>query len=145
MTSNTDSSLDADTNSGTATVRTRPCVLVVEDNPDMREFLRRVLDKRGYDFLGAEDGIEGMDLALRERPDLILMDLSLPALDGYEATRLLKAHPDFASVPILAVTAHAREVDHAHALEVGCDGYLSKPYSIRQLFDLIAQHLPLDK
>ncbi len=70
------------------------------------------------------------------------MDLALPVLDGYEATRLLKANPDFAATPIVAVTAHARVVDQEHALEAGCDAYISKPYSIRQLFELIEQFLP---
>ncbi len=120
----------------------RPRILVIEDNADMRDFLRRILARRGYDYLGAEDGEEGMALAQRERPDLILMDLSLPVLDGYEATRLLKANPQLAGIPILAVTAHARGIDQARALEVGCDGYISKPYSIGDLLDLVTRFLP---
>jgi CheY-like chemotaxis protein len=120
----------------------RPRILVVEDNADMRDFLQRILERRGYGFLGAADGVEGMELALTEHPELILMDLSLPTLDGYEATRLLKANPDFAAMPILAVTAHARSVDKEKALEAGCDAYISKPYSIHQLFELIERFLP---
>ncbi|MFZ2362240.1 MAG: response regulator [Anaerolineae bacterium] len=117
-------------------------ILVIEDNADMREFLQRILKRRGYGYLGAVDGAEGVALALAERPDLILMDLALPVLDGYEATRLLKANPACAATPIVAVTAHARAVDQERALESGCDAYISKPYSIRQLFELIEQFLP---
>jgi DNA-binding response OmpR family regulator len=121
----------------------RPRVLVIEDNADMRDFLKRILERRGYDFFGAGDGAQGIDLALSERPDLILMDLSLPTLDGYEATRVLRAQAVFSTVPILAVTAHARSVDQARALEVGCDGYISKPYGIHELFALLNKHLPV--
>lgn len=120
----------------------RQRILVIEDNADMREFLQRILARRGYDYLGAEDGVEGVEIARRERPDLILMDLSLPVLDGFEATRLLKADPATVHTPILAVTAHARDIDKTRALEAGCDGYISKPYSIRDLFDLMARFLP---
>lgn len=120
----------------------RPLILVIEDNADMRDFLQRILARRGYDYLGAEDGEEGIALARRDRPDLILMDLSLPVLDGYEATRLLKADPQLAATPILAVTAHARDIDQVRALEVGCDGYISKPYSIRDLLDMVTRFLP---
>jgi two-component system, cell cycle response regulator DivK len=123
----------------------RPRILVVEDNADMREFLQRILERRGYGYLEATDGVEGMELVRRERPDLILMDLALPTLDGYEATRLLRANPDYATIPIVAVTAHARTVDQEHALEAGCDAYLSKPYSIHQLFELIERFLPAAK
>lgn len=123
----------------------RPRILVVEDNADMREFLQRILERRGYGYLEATDGVEGMELVWRERPDLILMDLALPTLDGYEATRLLRSNPDSATIPIVAVTAHARTVDQEHALEAGCDAYLSKPYSIHQLFELIERFLPLAK
>ena len=119
----------------------RPRILVIEDNADMRDFLQRILERRGYTYLGAADGVEGMALAQSEHPDLVLMDLSLPALDGYEATRLLKANPEHAAMPILAVTAHARSVDQEHALAAGCDAYISKPYSINQLFDLIERFL----
>ena len=119
-----------------------PLILVVEDNADMREFLQRILKRRGYHYAGAVDGAEGVAVASAERPDLILMDLALPVLDGYEATRILKANPDFAATPIIAVTAHARVVDQERALEAGCDAYISKPYSIRQLFELIEQFLP---
>ncbi|MEI2688892.1 MAG: response regulator [Anaerolineae bacterium] len=118
------------------------CILVVEDNADMREFLQRILKRRGYSYLEAVDGAEGVALALAERPDLILMDLALPVLDGYEATRLLKTNPDLAATPIVAVTAHARAIDREHAMEAGCDAYISKPYSIHELYALIDRFLP---
>lgn len=121
--------------------RTR-CVLVVEDNPDMGEFMKKVLERFGYTYLGARNGIEGVAIAKREHPDLILMDLSMPTMDGYEATRLLKAHPQVASIPVLAVTGMARSIDHKRAIEAGCDGYISKPYSLHDLFALIEEFLP---
>lgn len=121
--------------------QTGPCILAIEDNDDMREFLQRILERRGYRFLGASDGVDGMELAMQHRPDLILMDLALPTLDGYEATRLLKSKPDYAGIPIVAVTAHARAVDHEQALAAGCDAYISKPYSIHELYTLIDRFL----
>ena len=140
---NANSNSDPPALADTTVAHNRPRILVVEDNADMRDFLQRILERRGYGFLGAADGVEGMELALSERPELVLMDLSLPTLDGYEATRLLKANPDCAAMPILAVTAHARSVDKEKALEAGCDAYISKPYSIHQLFELIERFLPL--
>lgn len=142
MSMNIDSRQQPDPITGHEPAPSRQVILVIEDNPDMREFLQRILARRGYGYLGAEDGQEGIEMARRERPDLILMDLSLPVLDGYAATRLLRADPDLAHTPILAVTAHAREIDQTRALEVGCNGYLSKPYSINDLFSLIARFLP---
>lgn len=126
-----------------AAIPARPRILVIEDNSDMREFLKRVLERHGYGFLEAGDGVEGWEIAQSERPELILMDLSLPQVDGYEVTRKLKSSAVLAAIPILAVTAHARSADEKRALEVGCDAYLSKPYSIRELLDLIQLFLPL--
>lgn len=120
----------------------KPRVLVIEDNDDMREFLRRILERQGYGFLEAGDGIDGVEIAQRERPQLILMDLSLPHIDGYEVTRSLKSNPDLAGIPVLAVTAHARSADEKRAIEVGCDAYLVKPYSIRELIELVQRFLP---
>ncbi len=122
--------------------QTSPCILAIEDNEEMREFLQRILERRGYRFLGASDGVDGIELAMQRRPDLILMDLALPTLDGYEATRLLRSKPEFAATPIIAVTAHARAIDQAHALEAGCNAYISKPYSIHDLFALLDQFTP---
>lgn len=125
----------------TAVVKQRR-VLIVEDNGDMRDFLRRVLARHGYAHLEAADGVEGMEIAQRDHPDLILMDMSLPELDGFEATRRLKADPYTQTVPIIAVTAHARPADERRALEAGCDGYLSKPYSLREFLDIVQSFLP---
>jgi two-component system cell cycle response regulator DivK len=118
-------------------------ILIVEDNSDMRDFLRRVLARHGYAHLEAADGVEGMEIARRDHPDLILMDMSLPELDGFEATRRLKADETTQHVPIIAVTAHARPVDERRALEAGCDAYLSKPYSLREFLDVVQEFLPI--
>lgn len=117
-------------------------ILIVEDNGDMRDFLRRVLARHGYGHLEAADGIEGMEIAQRDHPDLILMDMSLPELDGFEATRRLKANKETQHIPIIAVTAHARPSDERRALEAGCDAYLSKPYSLREFLDIVQKFLP---
>ena len=117
-------------------------ILIVEDNGDMRDFLRRVLERHGYAHLEAADGLEGMEIAQRDHPDLILMDMSLPELDGFEATRRLKADPNVQHIPIVAVTAHARPADEKRALEAGCDAYLSKPYSLREFLDAVQRFLP---
>lgn len=119
----------------------KPRILVIEDNGDMREFLRRVLERHNYGFLEARDGAEGVQVALRERPALILLDLSLPQVDGYEVLRQLKASAELGDISILAVTAHARATDEQRALEAGFDAYLTKPYSIRELLDMVQRFL----
>jgi two-component system cell cycle response regulator DivK len=110
---------------------------VIEDNSDMRMFLRRVLVKQGYFFLEAANARQGIAVARQERPDLILMDLSLPEMDGLEATRLLKADEQLRQIPILAVTAHAHPADEARAIQAGCDGYLSKPYRLQDFLAVV--------
>jgi len=119
-----------------------PAILVVEDSPDMRDFLQRVLLQWGYRFIPAMDGAEGIALARTEKPDLILMDLSLPCLDGLEATRQIKADPNLQHIPIIAVTAHARTADEVQAKKAGCDAYISKPYGLRKFADLIRSYAP---
>ena len=119
----------------------RPSVLVVEDNSDMREFLARVLSMQGYEFLEAADGEEGLKVARTRQPNLILMDISLPVLDGFEATRRIKQDPDLQHIPVIAVTAHARPADEQRALDAGCDGYLSKPYSLRDFLTVVEKNI----
>jgi CheY-like chemotaxis protein len=110
-----------------------PKVLVVEDNEESREGLARHLRRRGYETLIAVDGRQGVDLARAEVPDLILMDMSLPVLDGWEATRQLKAAPQTQGIPVIALTAHAMAGDREKALEAGCDNYDTKPVEFVRL------------
>jgi CheY-like chemotaxis protein len=102
-------------------------ILVVEDSPDIRALVRLLLESAGHDVITANDGREGVESARRERPDLVLMDLSLPILSGWEATRQIKSEPATAGITILAVTAHAMQGDRERALAAGCDGFLPKP------------------
>ena len=102
-------------------------ILLVEDNEMNRDMLSRRLVRNGYEVVIAIDGQQGVDMALSERPDLILMDISIPVIDGWEATQVLKHDPDTRGIPIIALTAHALASDREKAMEVGCDGYLAKP------------------
>ena len=102
-------------------------ILLVEDNEMNRDMLSRRLQRKGYEILIAIDGANGIDVATANRPDLILMDMSLPVMDGWEATRRLKADKALQHIPIIALTAHALASDREKAMEVGCDGYLAKP------------------
>ena len=108
-------------------------ILIIEDTADNRQIMRDLLTHAGYDLLEAVDGAEGVEQAKRHRPDLILMDIQLPVLDGYEATRRIKADPDLASIPIIAVTSYALSGDDTKTRAAGCDGYIAKPFSPRQL------------
>jgi two-component system cell cycle response regulator DivK len=110
-----------------------PKLLLVEDNEENRDGLSRHLRRRGYEVLVAVDGRQGVDMATAERPDLILMDMSLPVLDGWEATRLLKASDATKSIPVIALTAHAMAGDREKALEAGCDEYDTKPVEFARL------------
>lgn len=112
-------------------------VLLVEDNEDNRRVYRTILEHYGYEVIEAVDGEEGVRLARRERPDLILMDVSIPLLDGWQATRILKAEPATSHIPIIALTAHAMQSDRQMATDVGCDGYLAKPVSPREVADMV--------
>lgn len=115
-------------------------VLVVEDNLMNLELLVQILEDH-YDVLTARDGQQGIDLALERRPDLVVMDLSLPVLDGWQATRRLKSDPASASIPIVALTAHAMPGDEERAREAGCDDVLTKPVDEDQLLSILEQHL----
>jgi len=117
-------------------------VLVVEDQEDNRRILRDLLTSAGYDVLYAEDGEEALIVASRERPDLILMDIQLPLLDGYDTTRRLKMEPTLQHIPVIAVTSYALSGDEVKAKEAGCDAYVTKPFSPRQLLQVVRKYLP---
>ena len=108
-------------------------ILIVEDTPDNRQIMRDLLTSAGYELIEAPDGAAGVVAAFEHRPDLILMDIQLPVIDGYEATRRIKANPEIAGIPVIAVTSYALSGDEAKALAAGCDGYVAKPFSPRQL------------
>ena len=110
-----------------------PKILVVEDNELNRDMLSRRLERRGYEVIMAVDGQEGVALAHSEAPDLILMDMSLPVMDGWEATRQLKTASNTMSIPVIALTAHAMSGDREKAMEVGCDDYDAKPIELPRL------------
>lgn len=112
-------------------------ILLVEDNEMNRDMLSRRLLRKGYAVVVAIDGREGIAMARSEAPDLILMDMSLPLLDGWEATRQLKAAPETRSIPIIALTAHAMAGDREKAIEAGCDDYDTKPIEFARLVDKI--------
>lgn len=112
-------------------------ILVVEDNDMNRDMLSRRLSRKGYSVLVAQDGEEGMNVAQAELPDLIIMDLSLPRVDGWEATRRLKAETKTSAIPIIALTAHAMSTDKDKALEAGCDDFDTKPIDFARLVEKI--------
>lgn len=111
----------------------RATVLIVEDNEDNRIIYRTFLEHHGYVVLEASDGEAGVQSVREHRPDIVLMDISMPVLDGYEATRILKADPATASIPVVALTAHAMAEDRRLAAEAGCDSYLAKPAEPRRV------------
>jgi two-component system cell cycle response regulator DivK len=117
-------------------------ILIVEDQEDNRIILRDLLGAAGYELIEAVDGAEGVRLALEEKPDLILMDIQLPRLDGYETTRRIKSEPSLAAIPIIAVTSYALSGDEAKARAAGCDDYVTKPFSPRELLGKVREYLP---
>ncbi|MBI3031293.1 MAG: response regulator [Candidatus Rokubacteria bacterium] len=117
-------------------------VLVVEDHEENRRIMRDLLTSAGYEMIEAVTGEDGVTLAERERPDLILMDIQLPGLDGYEATRRIKANPALRAIPIIAVTSYALSGDDVKAREAGCNDYVTKPFSPRALLAKIRQYVP---
>lgn len=116
-----------------------PRILYVEDNEDNVYMLRRRLAKHGYDMIVAEDGAKGVEAAQREKPDLILMDLSLPVLSGWDAARQLKAAPETGAIPIIALSAHALQGEREKALEAGCDEFETKPVDLARLLEKMAR------
>lgn len=116
---------------------TMPKILMIEDNEQNRDALSRRLQRHGYDVITASDGRQGITMAQAELPDLILMDLNLPDVDGWEATRILKEAPETQAIPIMAMTAHAIAGDEERALQAGCDDYHAKPVEFQRLLTQI--------
>ncbi len=121
-----------------------PTVLVVEDFEDNRFMMRRLLEMSGYRVVEAVNGEQAVELAQQERPHLILMDLSLPVLDGLAATRRIRQHEELRRVPIIAVSAHDTSDFHADALAAGCNDYVTKPIDFEQLESLLTRLIPED-
>ena len=117
-------------------------ILVVEDQEDNKQILRDLLGSVGIEIVEADNGRDALALAARHKPDLILMDIQLPIMDGYEATRRIKADPALKSIPIIVVTSYALSGDETKARAAGCDAYVTKPYSPRQLLAAIRKLLP---
>ncbi len=116
-------------------------ILYIEDNFDNRILIKRVLEAEGYTVIEAENGQVGLDLAKSSTPDLILMDINLPDIDGYECTLRLRKIQDAAKIPIVALTANVLEGDRQKAIDAGCDGYIAKPIDVDELPNQIATHL----
>ncbi len=117
-------------------------ILVVEDQEDNRRILRDLLTANDYEVIEAVDGLEGIQKAETLLPDLILMDIQLPGVDGYEATRRIKTNPDLQHIPIIVVTSFALSGDNVKAFAAGCDAYVTKPYSPRELLVKIREYVP---
>ena len=117
-------------------------ILVIEDTEDNRTIIRDLRTSAGYEMIEALDGAAGLAMAIEHKPDLILMDIQLPVLDGYEATRRIKADPALAHIPVIAVTSYALAGDEAKTKAAGCNGYVAKPFSPRQLLAKVREFLP---
>jgi len=116
-------------------------ILVIEDTENNRRILNDLLTNAGFEVLEAVDGEKGVAMAAETRPDLILMDIQLPIVDGYEVTRRIKANPDLRHIPIIAVTSYALSGDDAKAMAAGCDGYFAKPFSPRVILAKVREFL----
>lgn len=117
-------------------------ILVIEDHEDNRRIMRDLFTSAGYEVIEAFTGEEGLTSAETHRPDLIVMDIQLPGIDGYETTRRIKANPNLSGVTIIAVTSYALSGDDVKAFEAGCDDYVAKPFSPRKLLAKIREHVP---
>ncbi len=117
-------------------------ILVIEDTEDNRRILNDLLTNAGFELFEASDGESGVAMAEQHKPDLILMDIQLPVFDGYEATRRIKANPALKHIPIIAVTSYALSGDKQLAVDAGCDGYVAKPFSPRQILAKVREFLP---
>jgi CheY-like chemotaxis protein len=122
--------------------RRQPTILIVENETSNRILIERVLSTRGYHCLSASNGLEALNLLDTEQVDLILTDLSMPVLDGYRATQLIRERPNMAHVPIVAVTAYALNDENEAAMQIGCTEYLTKPFKPRQLLEVVDRLLP---
>jgi len=116
-------------------------ILLVEDNEMNRDMLSRRLERKGFEVVMAVDGLAGVEMASSSNPDIILMDLSLPEIDGWEATRRIKADPATQNIPVIALTAHAMAGDEKKALDAGCDDYDTKPVNLKRLLEKIENFL----
>ncbi|RME46320.1 MAG: response regulator [Caldilineae bacterium] len=116
-------------------------ILYVEDNFENRLFVRRVLESMGYQLIEAEDGVTGIEMAKSEKPDLILMDVGLPGIDGLETTARIKQIPELQNIPIVALTANAMKGDAERCLAAGCDGYLTKPIGVVALREQVLKYI----
>src|SRR5207244_8246396 len=119
----------------------KPKVLYIEDNRENRMLVRAVLEAAGYTIVEAEDGLAGIEAAIREEPALILLDVNLPGVDGYEVVSIIKSFPNFATTPVIAVTAYAMEGDRQRTLVAGCDGYIQKPIDVDAFPRQVAEFL----
>ena len=119
-----------------------PKILIVEDNEMNRDMLSRRLERKGFTIVMAVDGQQGVDMARSEKPDLVLMDMSLPVMDGWTATRTIKDDAELRTIPVIALTAHAMAGDREKAMAAGCDDYDTKPIEFKGLLDKIGKFLP---
>lgn len=117
---------------------TKPRVLIVEDNVDNFELVRFLLERAGYQVLSAVNGLDGVETARREQPDLVLMDISMPEMDGWKATAQMKAEETTRHIPVLALTAHTLPSERKRAIDAGCDGYISKPINVASFEKLVS-------
>ena len=120
-------------------------ILYVEDNFQNKRLVRKMLAARGYEVIEAEDGLTGVEMAVHEQPDLILMDISLPGIDGVEATQRIKSFEGTRHIPVIALTANAMRGDRERFLAAGCDDYLSKPISMSELLEMLRKYLDNSK
>lgn len=116
-------------------------ILIVEDNQDSRELFIKILKNKGYDLIEAVDGEEAIEKALKEKPNLILLDISIPKIDGYEVTKRLKSLEEFQDIPIVALTAHAMKGDREKFISAGFEGYISKPINVREFPAQVKEYL----
>jgi two-component system, cell cycle response regulator DivK len=116
-------------------------ILYIEDNFQNKRLVRKILASRGFEVLEAEDGLTGVEIAVKEVPDLILMDISLPGIDGVEATQRIKAYTETSKIPVIALTANAMRGDRERFIAAGCDDYLPKPISTTELVAMVEKYL----